>query len=232
MDKELLIPIHIIILPITKSKTQRKVKSLKKLKILCMIAIISVGIAGCTKDNANKNTESNQDSAQTESESIKSDETESKEKESEKETKKEVTPDTKSTGEEKNVEKSTNDVGSQNNIDKQAYLDALQYAYDLEDKVQTAETQTDMNINLVDAMEAWDDELNKIYGLLRDKLSESDMKKLEAQELQWIETRDEEVDKAGKQYEGGSMESFQRGSASMELTKLRTLELIDLYFDN
>ena len=71
--------------------------------------------------------------------------------------------------------------------------------------------------------EAWDYELNRIYGLLRSKLSTSDMKALTASEIEWINYKEDRVKKV--------FEAGQDGNVTLaDLTKQRTLLLIDYYF--
>jgi len=57
------------------------------------------------------------------------------------------------------------------------------------------------------------------------------MNQLIQEELGWIAMKDEEVEKAAQEVSGGSMEPYIRNMTALNITKERTLELIDMYFD-
>lgn len=80
-------------------------------------------------------------------------------------------------------------------------------------------------------LSAWDKELNSIYKLLKDKLPPEEYETLRMEELQWIQMRDVEAAKSAKQYEGGTMEGLEFTMTSASLTKLRTYELVEYYFE-
>lgn len=76
----------------------------------------------------------------------------------------------------------------------------------------------------------WDDELNTIYQLIKKKLPEDKFILLRDEEREWITTRDEKAAVAASKYAGGSMEGFEYMAVMTELTKERTFELVDIYF--
>lgn len=113
---------------------------------------------------------------------------------------------------------------------KQVYLESIQYAHDLEKIIAETEKQQEMNQRSGEALAAWDYELNRIYGLLKDILSSEQMEGLTIEELAWITERDFKVEEAGQEVAGGSLEAYARNMTALILTKERTLELINIYF--
>lgn len=112
---------------------------------------------------------------------------------------------------------------SSNIAAKEQYLESLAYAYELDENAPNHEVS--FNMGLGEAHEAWDNELNKIYGLLREKLSAEKMAALKKDELAWIKFRDRQVGDADT---AGSWTVKER---RILLTEERTLYLIDMYFD-
>lgn len=76
--------------------------------------------------------------------------------------------------------------------------------------------------------ETWDKELNEIYSLLKDRLSESEMNKLTDEQITWISYRDE----TAQNLADGEAEQYKEGRLNFELgrlTKERCYELINNY---
>ncbi|MCG7377377.1 DUF1311 domain-containing protein [Paenibacillus sp. ACRSA] len=115
------------------------------------------------------------------------------------------------------------DTISENDAEKIFYLESIQYAEEL---IDIAPEASSYSIGLREADEAWDNELNRIYGLLRKKLSSEEMEVLKKDELAWIKARDKEV---GDPEEVGVWTALE---VRIRLTKERTLYLIDMYFDD
>lgn len=115
------------------------------------------------------------------------------------------------------------EVASSNTAAKEQYLESLAYAYELNSIAPDHEVS--FNMGLIEAYEAWDNELNKIYGLLREKLSAEEMAALKKDELAWIKFRDKQVGDADT---AGAWTVKER---RIMLTEERTLYLIDMYFD-
>lgn len=112
---------------------------------------------------------------------------------------------------------------SSNAESKVRYLESLQYAYDLWSNA--ADDEISFNHGLSEAYGAWDNELNKIYGLLKEKLSVEEMASLKKDELAWIKFRDKQ---AG---DPDVMGRWTTKEIRIDLTIERTLYLIDMYFD-
>lgn len=77
----------------------------------------------------------------------------------------------------------------------------------------------------------WDDELNTIYQLIKKKLPEEEFIVLREEEREWITKRDEQAALASNKYVGGTMEGLEYMAVMTDLTKARTYELVDIYFE-
>lgn len=136
------------------------------------------------------------------------------------------------TSEERSQEASNSEETTvEDNTAYEEYLNSLQYLEEIEAKFDAANTTLDMNQAIIESRDAWDKELNKIYGLLSEKLSEEQMEELRTVQRQWIKERDQQAEQRAAQYEGGSLYSVTYGNVLFKCTKSRTLELIDIYFD-
>lgn len=120
---------------------------------------------------------------------------------------------------------------SNNNL-KQEYLNNLFYVYNLEKDIENVNSQVESNSASYKVAKAWDNELNKIYNLLKEKLAAYDMENLKIIQRGWIKERDNELNNVSLQWKGGSGEPTAVNMSNIKLTKKRTLELIDMYFEN
>lgn len=111
-------------------------------------------------------------------------------------------------------------------MEKQIYLDTVLYADDALQSVRAAEydNTSDYEEALSAPYELWDNELNRIYGLLKEKLSTQEMDALRVEQRAWIKTRD-------KDSNPDLVGTLEEKEILNEYTKDRTLYLIDLYFD-
>ena len=73
----------------------------------------------------------------------------------------------------------------------------------------------------------WDDTLNIVWGLLETNLNEADMNVLRKKEREWITFRDAEVQAAGQECEGGSIQPLVEAMKAADLTKARVYELAE-----
>ena len=85
----------------------------------------------------------------------------------------------------------------------------------------------DMNITAAEIYQMWDDTLNIVWGLLEANLSEADMEVLRKEEREWIAFKDAEVQAAGQECEGGSIQPSVEASRAADLTKARVYELAE-----
>lgn len=103
-----------------------------------------------------------------------------------------------------------------------------QEAADLENKLNKEDlTQTEMNTLSSDLYQLWDTELNAIWNQLKEKLDSSAMDSLTNEERKWITKKENEIKRAGADYEGGTMQPMVECLKGAELTKDRVYELAD-----
>ncbi len=88
--------------------------------------------------------------------------------------------------------------------------------------------QSEMNFLAKDIYTLWDDEINKIWGYLKDTLDKDAMAKLTTVQKEWITKKENEIKKAGSEYEGGSIQPMIEFLKGAELTRERVYELIEL----
>ncbi len=89
-------------------------------------------------------------------------------------------------------------------------------------------TQIEYNEKMKQLYELWDFALNKIWGILKETLEKEAMSQLTIEEKEWIAFKEQEVAKAGAEYEGGSMQAMIMNQKAAEMTKERVYELIEL----
>lgn len=88
--------------------------------------------------------------------------------------------------------------------------------------------QLEMNFLAKDIYTLWDDEINKVWGYLKDTLDKDTMDKLTTVQKEWITKKENEIEKAGSEYEGGSIQPMIEFLKGAELTRDRVYELIEL----
>ena len=98
---------------------------------------------------------------------------------------------------------------------------------EVEKKQEEAATQPEMNETAEEMYQLWDDTLNVVWKLLEADLNESDMETLRKEEKEWIASRDAEVQAAGLENEGGSLQPLLEAMKAAELTKARVYELAE-----
>lgn len=77
--------------------------------------------------------------------------------------------------------------------------------------------------------EKYDKALNEIYTLLRDELSTGTMDELKAEQIKWIEQKEDTAKEERKKYEGGTFENVAYYISAYESTKERCYELVNDY---
>lgn len=90
-------------------------------------------------------------------------------------------------------------------------------------------TMMEMNRTASDVYKLWDDELNKIYGVVKQELSASEMENLRQKQREWIKYRDSEAEAAASQYAGGTMAPMSQAETKSDLTRDRCYELVNSY---
>lgn len=96
---------------------------------------------------------------------------------------------------------------------------------DIDAKIQEADTQQEMNQIAQEGYQKWDETLNIVWKLLEANLGEAEMEALRKEEREWIIYKDEQVQAAGLENEGGSMQPLVEATKAAELTKARVYEL-------
>ncbi|MCA0149599.1 lysozyme inhibitor LprI family protein [Rossellomorea vietnamensis] len=117
---------------------------------------------------------------------------------------------------------------------KQAYiekLDSIQKELDaMPDKKDSDKGVTNAMKNYYGvSYEKYDDALNEIYSLLKEKLSPEVMAELKSEQVKWIEEKEAKAEKERLKYEGGTFENVAWYISLYESTKARCYELVEEY---
>lgn len=75
----------------------------------------------------------------------------------------------------------------------------------------------------------WDQKLNEIYGVLKERLSAEQMDQLRKDQQNWIQQRDETAKQSSLKYEGGSSEKLEYAATQAALTRERCYTLVAQY---
>jgi len=97
----------------------------------------------------------------------------------------------------------------------------------LEEMLQTAETQSDMNITSAEIYTVWDETINSVWQILRETMEEREFDNLLEHQLLWIERKEIAVNAAAAEYQGGSMAALAANQKATELTRERVYELAE-----
>ena len=87
--------------------------------------------------------------------------------------------------------------------------------------------QSEYNLKAKELYDLWDSNLNTIWGNLKKVLSTEEMEQLLSEQREWIAWKEEEIKKAGAEYEGGSMQPMVMHLKGAELTEIRVYELLE-----
>ncbi|WP_034761991.1 lysozyme inhibitor LprI family protein [Rossellomorea vietnamensis] len=117
---------------------------------------------------------------------------------------------------------------------KQAYLDKLD---NIQKELDAMPDKKDSDKGVTNAMknyygvsyEKYDDALNEIYSLLKEKLSPEVMAELKSEQVKWIEEKEAKAEKERLKYEGGTFENVAWYISLYESTKARCYELVEEY---
>lgn len=102
-----------------------------------------------------------------------------------------------------------------------------QYIEDMEKDLSEGHyPQQPMNVKSYEIYKAWDEQLNSLWSVLTDVLDEDEMEKLREEQRQWIKEKEASVEKAGKEFEGGSMQPLVENEEASRMTKERIFELM------
>lgn len=134
-------------------------------------------------------------------------------------------------------EESTNNQTSSNSNNgdsatisqKDEYLQKLNEMEEEDRNAEAKTTMVEMEKQEAERFKKWDDELNKIYGILKEQLSPDKMDNLREEQRNWIKHRDEEAKESSLKYKGGSTESLEYVATQASLTRERCYELVAHY---
>ena len=109
------------------------------------------------------------------------------------------------------------------------YMASLEaQAADIKAALEQAQSQSEMNQKAHELYVLWDDALNELWGKLQDSLPEDEFDELLDEQIQWIEDKENAVEEAGKEVEGGSMYPLITNSKAAEITEERVYEFCEL----
>lgn len=109
------------------------------------------------------------------------------------------------------------------------YMASLEaQAADIKAALEQAQSQSEMNQKAHELYVLWDDALNELWGKLQDSLPEDEFDELLDEQIQWIEDKENAVEEAGKEVEGGSMYPLITNSKAAEITEERVYEFYEL----
>ena len=100
----------------------------------------------------------------------------------------------------------------------------------LEEKLESGYlSQIEMNQTSYKIYTIWDDQLNYIWKLMKENLSEDQMKDILTEQRAWIKKKEQKVKEAGAECEGGSLQPLIENTEAAELTRERAYELLDYF---
>ena len=100
----------------------------------------------------------------------------------------------------------------------------------LEEKLESGYlSQMEMNQTSYKIYTIWDDQLNYIWKLMKEKLPEDQMKDILTEQRAWIKEKEQKVKETGAECEGGSLQPLLENTEAAELTRERAYELLDYF---
>ena len=92
-------------------------------------------------------------------------------------------------------------------------------------RMQSAQTQTELNQLAGQKFQVWDNELNSVWKRLEGTLSKDAMERLRAEERTWISQKEKAMQQEAAAFGGGSMASMAYAEKGTELTRARVYVL-------
>lgn len=103
-------------------------------------------------------------------------------------------------------------------------------AADLKDSIKNDTfTQAEYNEKSMELYNTWDYALNEIWDALKRIKTEEEMKPITAEELAWIDQKEQAVQEAGAEFEGGSLKPLVVNQKAAQMTEDRVYELMKLF---
>ena len=94
-------------------------------------------------------------------------------------------------------------------------------------RMQTAQTQAELNQLAGQKYQVWDNELNSVWKRLEGTLSKDAMERLRAEERTWIAQKEKAMQQEAAAYGSGSMASMAYAEKGTELTRARVYVLAE-----
>ncbi|WP_026672664.1 lysozyme inhibitor LprI family protein [Alkalihalobacterium bogoriense] len=109
------------------------------------------------------------------------------------------------------------------------YLKKLNEMEEADRQLEPGVTMAELEEQEEERYRKWDEELNKIYGVLKEQLKPEEMDKLREEQREWIIYRDNTAKESSLKYEGGSTETLEYIATQATLTRERCYELVAKY---
>jgi len=139
---------------------------------------------------------------------------------------------------ENNNDKSNNVPGEKedpsiNNTEASLKEEYLQKLNDTKEETEELETSDSSTYALKkvenDRWDIWDELLNEIYKVIKEKLPPEEMNQLREEQQNWIKYRDDSALEASLKYKGGTQEHLEYVAVLANLTEERCYELVEEY---
>ncbi len=89
--------------------------------------------------------------------------------------------------------------------------------------------QLQLNLQSGELFQVWDDALNNIWAYLLETLDPDVMDALTAEEMEWIEQKEADIEAEGSAYKGGSLQPYVQNMTAYRWTRDRVYELQSRY---
>ncbi|UOE94583.1 lysozyme inhibitor LprI family protein [Alkalihalobacillus sp. LMS39] len=109
------------------------------------------------------------------------------------------------------------------------YLKKLNEMEEADRQLESGVTMAELEEQEEERYRKWDEELNKIYGVLKEQLKPEEMDKVREEQREWIIYRDNTAKESSLKYEGGSTETLEYIATQATLTRERCYELVAKY---
>ncbi|WP_188456039.1 lysozyme inhibitor LprI family protein [Virgibacillus oceani] len=123
----------------------------------------------------------------------------------------------------------SNSSNSDNENKKKEYLQKLNKMEESDRYSEAGTTITELEEQEAERYKNWDEELNEIYGVLKEQLPAEQMDKLREEQRSWVKHRDEAAKEASLKYKGGTTESLEYVATQASLTRERCYTLVAKY---
>ncbi|MEQ7805743.1 hypothetical protein C2I27_14360 [Priestia megaterium] len=112
---------------------------------------------------------------------------------------------------------------------KEEYVYKLNHTKDMLEVSANSESDFERKQQYGQNYQLWDGLLNEIYGVLKTQLSASEMNKLQAEQRQWIKSRDAAAQATFDEEGGGTLSQAEQVRTLWEVTRDRCYDLVNNY---